>query len=171
MDGRGADRCERIAGLLRAEPAGLAWRELAARAASGGVLSNTPVEVVFDDDPRRSSPVFSVHVCSPQEAEPDTLAKVVCRKKDLRCARRTTSHTNRQRQLHKLRQVVRLLAPPLYGKGHGKDMDFPASGIRQRLQAGYRDTARVLEQEPWAAEFGSLEGFVLHKAASGTAAV
>ena len=169
----------------------------------GGVLSNTPVEAVFDDNPRRSGLVFSVHVWNPQGAEPDTLAKVMSREKDLRYASRTTSHIERQRQIHKLRHVVaqlerllpgdvrarpetraltaygcvtrmhvvRLLAPPLYGENHSKDVDFTASGIRQRWQSGYRDTVRVLEQAPWMGEVDPLEGFVLHEAASGTAAV
>ena len=168
----------------------------------GGVLSNTPVEAVFDDNPRRSGLVFSVHVWNPQGAEPDTLAKVLSREKDLRYASRTTAHIERQRQLHKLRHVVaelarllpddvrahpevkvltgygcvtrmhvvRLLAPPLYGEDHSKDVDFTASGIRQRWQAGYRDTVRVLEQAPWTGAFDPLEGFVLHDSASGVPA-
>jgi len=168
----------------------------------GGVLSNTPVEAAFDDNPRRSGLVFSVHVWNPQGDEPDTLAKVVSREKDLRYASRTAAHIERQRQIHNLRHVVaqlerrlpddvrarpetraltaygcvtrmhvvRLLAPPLYGETHSKDIDFTASGIRQRWQSGYRDTVRVLQQAPWTGEFDPLEGFVLHEAASGTAA-
>lgn len=167
----------------------------------GGVLSNTPVEAVFDDNPRRSGLVFSVHVWNPQGAEPDTLAKVMSREKDLRYASRTNAHIARQRQLHKLRHVVaemtrllpeyvrtrpevraltaygcvtrmhvvRLLAQPLYGEDHSKDMDFTAAGIRSRWQSGYRDTVRVLQQAPWDGEFDRLEGFVLHEAASGVA--
>jgi len=168
----------------------------------GGVLSNTPVEAVFDDNPRRSGLVFSVHVWNPQGAEPDTLAKVASREKNLRYASRTTAHIERQRQLHTLRHVVaelarllpedmrarpkvreltgygcvtrmhvvRLLAPPLYGEDHSKDVDFGTSGIRRRWQSGYGDTVRVLEQAPWEGEFDPLEGFVLHEAASGAGA-
>ena len=32
----------------------------------GGILSNTPVEAVFDDNPRRSGLVFSVHIWHPR---------------------------------------------------------------------------------------------------------
>ena len=42
--------------------------------------------------------------------------------------------------------VVRLLAPRLDNEDHTKDIDFSASGIRQRWEAGYADTKRVLEQ-------------------------
>ena len=168
----------------------------------GGVLSNTPVEAVFDDTPRRSGLVFSVHVWNPQGAEPDTLAKVLGREKDLRYASRTAAHVERQRQLHKLRHViaelsrhlperaraqpdvcgltdygcvtrmhvVQLMAPPLYGEDHSKDIDFTAAGIRERWQFGYSDTVRVLEQAPWTGEFDPLEGFILHQAKSGMVA-
>ena len=76
----------------------------------GGVLSNTPVEAVFDDNPRRSGLVFSVHVWNPQGDEPDTIWKVVSREKDLRYASRTATHIERQRQLHNLRHVITELA-------------------------------------------------------------
>ena len=33
----------------------------------GGILSNTPVEAVFDDNPRRNSVVFAVHIWNPEE--------------------------------------------------------------------------------------------------------
>jgi NTE family protein len=36
----------------------------------GGILSNTPVEAVFDDNPRRNSLVFSVHLWNSDGAEP-----------------------------------------------------------------------------------------------------
>ena len=31
----------------------------------GGILSNTPVEAVFDDNPRRNSLIFAVHMWNP----------------------------------------------------------------------------------------------------------
>ena len=63
--------------------------------------------------------------------------------------------------------VVRLLAPPLEGEDHSKDMDFSPAGIRARWDAGYSDTSRVLAQAPWTGDFDPLEGFVLHEAAGG----
>jgi hypothetical protein len=62
---------------------------------------------------------------------------------------------------------VRLLAPPLEGEDHSKDMDFSPAGIRRRWDAGYSDTQRVLAQAPWTGEFDPLEGFILHEAAGG----
>ncbi|HZC55381.1 MAG TPA: patatin-like phospholipase family protein [Xanthobacteraceae bacterium] len=79
----------------------------------GGVLSNTPVEAVFDDYPRRSGIVFAVHLWAPSGPEPDSIWKVLSRQKDLQYSSRATSHIARQKQLHKLRHVVRELAAKL----------------------------------------------------------
>ena len=37
----------------------------------GGILSNTPVEAVFDDNPRRNSLIFAVHIWNPIGPEPE----------------------------------------------------------------------------------------------------
>jgi len=58
--------------------------------------------------------------------------------------------------------VVRLLAPTIQNEDHTKDIDFSPSGIRERREAGYADTCRVLEQKPWEGDYDPLEGFVLH---------
>ena len=76
----------------------------------GGILSNTPVELVFDDRPRRSGTVFTVHLWNPHGREPQTIWEVMNRQKDLQYASRAESHIERQRQLHRLRHVVSELA-------------------------------------------------------------
>jgi NTE family protein len=165
----------------------------------GGILSNTPIEAVFDDNPRRNSVVFAVHIWNPQGPDPDTIWQVMSRHKDIQYASRTVSHIARQKQIHRLRHViaelvrhvpeaarkteavkelaaygcltrmhlVRLLAPPLDGEDHTKDIDFSPGGIRQRWEAGYADTGRVLELAPWSGEFDPAEGFILHEARPG----
>jgi NTE family protein len=165
----------------------------------GGILSNTPVEAVFDDNPRRSGLIFAVHMWGPSGPEPDSIWSVMGRQKDLQYASRAVSHIRRQKQIHKLRHiiaklaeklppearadpeiaemsgygcvtqmhVVRLLAPPLAGEDHSKDIDFSAKGIRARCDAGYADTKRALAEMPWNQEFDELEGFILHEAHAG----
>ena len=76
----------------------------------GGVLSNTPVEAVFDDLPRRNSLVFAVHLWNPNGAEPDSIWKVLNRQKDLQYSSRASTHIYRQQQIHKLRHIVAELA-------------------------------------------------------------
>jgi NTE family protein len=79
----------------------------------GGILSNTPVEAVFDDNPRRNSLVFAVHIWNPDSGEPDTLWKVFGRQKDLQYASRAKSQITRQKQIHRLRHVIAELAKRL----------------------------------------------------------
>ncbi|HTJ91045.1 MAG TPA: patatin-like phospholipase family protein [Acidocella sp.] len=72
----------------------------------GGILSNTPVEAVFDDTPRQSAVVFVVHVWNPTGPEPQTMAEVITRQKDVQYASRAHSHIMRQKQIHRLRHVI-----------------------------------------------------------------
>jgi NTE family protein len=165
----------------------------------GGILSNTPVEAVFDDYPRHNSVVFAVHIWNPHGPDPDTIWQVLGRQKDIQYSSRARSHIVRQKQLHRLRHVVaelarrlpeqerrkpevadlagygcltrmhviRLLAPPIEGEDHMKDIDFSSTGIAARWQAGYADTQRVLAQAPWRAPFEPIEGFILHETERG----
>ncbi len=165
----------------------------------GGIVSNTPVEAVFDDAPRNNAVVFAVHLWNPHGAEPGSIWEVANRQKDIQYSSRAHSHIKRQRQLHKLRHVVqqlsllvpngaateedlaalrsygcetkmhvvRLLAPQLDNEDHTKDMDFSPGGIRERCEAGYAQTSRMLEKAPWRAPADPLEGFILHEALGG----
>lgn len=76
----------------------------------GGIYSNTPIEVVLDDVPRRNSLIFSVNVWQPTGSHPTTIQQVMARHKDIQFASRGKSHVARQAQIHRLRHVVRELA-------------------------------------------------------------
>jgi NTE family protein len=163
----------------------------------GGILSNTPTEVVFDDNPRRSSLIFAVHMWNPIGPEPETIWQILNRQKDIQYSSRVATHISRQLQTHRLRHiirqlverlpeadrnseagrelashgcltrmhVVRLLAPRLDNEDHRKDIDFSASGIRQRWEAGYEKTRREIERAAWEGDFDPLDGVVLHELA------
>jgi NTE family protein len=75
----------------------------------GGLYSNTPVEVVFDDNPRHDSVVFSVQVFPIAGPEPESLLQVLSRQKDIAFASRADSHIPRQEHIHQLRHMVREL--------------------------------------------------------------
>ena len=79
----------------------------------GGILSNTPLEAIFDDNPRRNALIFSVHVWNPDGAEPVTMGQVLNRQKDVQFASRSRSQIARQKQMHKLRHVIAELAARL----------------------------------------------------------
>jgi predicted acylesterase/phospholipase RssA len=53
----------------------------------GGIYSNTPIEAVLDDKPRRDSVIFTVHMWNPEGAEPETLWEVMGRQKEIQFAR------------------------------------------------------------------------------------
>ncbi|HSI00558.1 MAG TPA: patatin-like phospholipase family protein [Reyranella sp.] len=79
----------------------------------GGIYSNTPIEVVLEDVPRRNSLIFSVNVWQPTGDHPVTIQQVTARHKDIQFASRGKTHVARQVQLHRLRHVVRELAKRL----------------------------------------------------------
>ncbi|MGY4291207.1 NTE family protein [Bradyrhizobium sp. LM2.7] len=79
----------------------------------GGILSNTPTEAVFDDNPRKDSLIFAVHLWNPVGAEPTTMAEVLNRHKDVQYSSRIASQIVRQQQAHRLRHVINQLAARL----------------------------------------------------------
>jgi len=76
----------------------------------GGILSNTPVEAVFDDNPRRNSLIFAVHLWNPDGDEPESIRQVMHRQKEIQYSSRAIAHISRQRQIHRLRHVIAELA-------------------------------------------------------------
>ncbi len=75
----------------------------------GGLYSNTPIEVVMDDKPRRNSVIFSAQLWQQENELPSTLEQVSSRVKDIQFASHTDSHLVRQQQIHHLRHVVRMM--------------------------------------------------------------
>jgi NTE family protein len=75
----------------------------------GGILSNTPTEAIFDENPRTDSLVFAVHMWNPQGPEPKTIWEVLHRHKDIQYSSRVATHVARQAQIHRLRHVIREL--------------------------------------------------------------
>ena len=76
----------------------------------GGCYSNTPAEVVFDENPRRNSLMFAVNVWQPVGPEPGSIWEAMGRLKDIRYASRADSHIKRQKQIHRLRRIIRELS-------------------------------------------------------------
>jgi NTE family protein len=75
----------------------------------GGIYSNTPVEVVLDDKPRRDTLIFAANVWHASGPEPETVWQVLGRQKDIQYASRATSHVTRQQQIHRMRHIIREL--------------------------------------------------------------
>lgn len=82
----------------------------------GGIYSNTPVEAVLDDKPRRNSVIFTVNLWNPDGPEPESLWEVMGREKEIQYASRIKSHIARQQQIHHLRHIIRELAQQVPAK-------------------------------------------------------
>jgi NTE family protein len=72
----------------------------------GGLVSNTPLEAIFDDNPRRNSLVFSAQVWHAQGALPENIWDVMIREKEIQFASATSSQIKRQNQIHHLRHII-----------------------------------------------------------------
>jgi NTE family protein len=107
----------------------------------GGIYSNTPIEIVFDDHPRRDSVVRLM----PEQRRETPVVKEMA---DFGCG--TIMH------------IVRLNAPRLDHEDHLRDIDFTSGGIHARWQAGYADTMRVLECRPWETPIDPMMGVAVH---------
>jgi NTE family protein len=103
----------------------------------GGIVSNTPVEAVFDDEPRRDSLVFAVHLWNPHGAEPQSIWEVMNRQKDVQYASRAASHIRRQRQLHRLRHVInelgKLVPAQVFKDANAEDLMHYACQTRMHV--------------------------------------
>jgi NTE family protein len=101
----------------------------------GGILSNTPTEVVFDDNPRRNSLVFNVHIWQPFGPEPETIWDVMHRQKDIQYSSRMASHINRLQEVHRLRHIISELAArlPKAGRDSEEVLEMAAEGCLTRM--------------------------------------
>jgi NTE family protein len=87
----------------------------------GGVLSNTPTEIVFDDNPRRDALIFAAHIWNPVGPEPGSIWEVLHRHKNIQYSSRISSHVVRQTQTHRMRHVISQLAARLSDDGRDSD--------------------------------------------------
>jgi NTE family protein len=104
----------------------------------GGILSNTPTEAVFDDNPRKNSLIFAVHMWNPSGAEPTTMAEVLNRQKDIQYSSRISSHIARQQQAHRLRHIIGQLAARL------PDAERNSDAVRELAGYGCKTTMHVV---------------------------
>jgi len=118
----------------------------------GGIYSNTPLEAVLDDRPRHSSVIFTVQLWPAHGDEPASIHEAMSRQRDIQYSSRAESHLERQRQIHRLRHVIREL-----GK-HLPENERETKAVKELLGWGCGTTMQVIELD--APSFGSDE---LHK--------
>ncbi|QQX88964.1 patatin-like phospholipase family protein [Cupriavidus necator] len=105
----------------------------------GGIYSNTPLEAILDDRPRRSSLIFAVQLWPASGPEPDSIWQVMSRLRDIQYSSRAESHLERQRQIHRLRHVIREL-----GK-HIPESERKQAAVQELLDWGCGTTMHVVE--------------------------
>lgn len=75
----------------------------------GGIVSNTPLDVVLDDDPRVSTLCFMADLFDPNGPEPKSIDEVVGRHKDIAYSSRSKRHIESYRAIHNMRRMVNAL--------------------------------------------------------------
>jgi NTE family protein len=79
----------------------------------GGIVSNTPLQWVLEDGPRRDTLAFQVDLWSARGEFPTNMAEVAVRQKDIQYSSRTRENTDHFKQLQKLRHALAKLLPGL----------------------------------------------------------
>jgi NTE family protein len=105
----------------------------------GGIYSNTPLEAVLDDKPRRSSVIFAVQLWSSDGPEPESIWQVLSRQRDIQYSSRAESHLQRQKQVHRLRHVIRELGRYI------PDAQRESPEVQELLNWGCGTTMQVVE--------------------------
>ncbi|WP_116140324.1 patatin-like phospholipase family protein [Trinickia diaoshuihuensis] len=118
----------------------------------GGIYSNTPLEAVLDDRPRRSSVIFAVQLWPANGREPESIVEAMVRQRDIQYSSRAQSHLERQKQIHRLRHVIRELEQYI------AEPQRDSQAVRDLLAWGCGTTMRVIELD--APSFGNDD---LHK--------
>jgi NTE family protein len=75
----------------------------------GGLYSNTPLEIVLEDEPRHDRLCFMVDLWSADGPEPCTFDEVRTRQKDITFASRSDRHIHTYLRMHNLRRIVRAM--------------------------------------------------------------
>ncbi len=75
----------------------------------GGIYSNTPIEVVMEDNPRRDSLIFTAQLWQQEAKAPGSIDAVMSRLKDIQFSSRAEGQIAQQQKIHHLRHIVREL--------------------------------------------------------------
>jgi NTE family protein len=76
----------------------------------GGIYSNTPLEVLLNDDLDRDALVFMIDLWDPTERLPTTMSGVMDRMKSIQYTGRTTAQIRIRKRIEDLQKAVRLLS-------------------------------------------------------------
>ena len=126
----------------------------------GGILSNTPLEIVFEENPRMPSLVFEVQLWNPQGPAPQSVWDVMTRVKDIQYSSRSAVAVEREKRTHRLRHIIRELADrlPLEGRMDPRVRELVGWGCETTMHV-VRLMAPALEHEDYSKDIDfSAEG-------------
>jgi NTE family protein len=79
----------------------------------GGLVSNTPLQWVLENEPRRDTLAFQVDLWSARGAFPGNMAEVVTRQKEIQYSSRTRANSDRFKNIQKIRNALSTLLTKL----------------------------------------------------------
>jgi NTE family protein len=94
---------------------------------------------VLDDHPRRDSVIFAVQLWPAHGREPKSILQAMSRQRDIQYSSRAESHLERQKQIHRLRHVIRELEQYI------PEAQRDAAEVRELLGWGCGTTMQVIE--------------------------
>lgn len=104
----------------------------------GGLYSNTPLQVVLDDEPRVNTLCFMVDLWHAEGPEPRTFEEIQTRQKDITYASRSRRHIEDYRRLHTLRNALHAM----HAKLPPRLRDEPA--MRELAASGCHTTMHIV---------------------------
>ena len=106
----------------------------------GGIVSNTPIEAIFDDDERCDALVFAVNLWQVNGEEPASIWETAGRMKDIQYASRADNHIADEQERQHLRRVIAELGDLLPEKARKEAED---AGLLEESQTGTLHIARL----------------------------
>lgn len=146
----------------------------------GGIVSNTPLQYVLDEDGPRDLLIFQVDLFSARGELPKTLLEAMEREKDIRFSSRTRLNTDLNLKLHRTRAALAALLerlptefegfdglPLLRDFAHERSVTVAQLIYRQKVYEGNSkdyEFSRVTMHEHWAAGRADVETTLNHPA-------
>ena len=104
----------------------------------GGIYSNTPLDIVLDDQDRQNTLCFMVDLWDPSEKVPDSIAEAITRQKDIQYASRSKEHLEDHELMQNLRRAVQILAEKLPAKERN------SAATKQLIRLGCSSTINIV---------------------------
>ena len=104
----------------------------------GGIYSNTPLDIVLDDQDRQNTLCFMVDLWDPSETVPASIAEAITRQKDIQYASRSKEHLEDHERMQNLRRAVQILAEKLPVKERN------SAATKQLVQLGCSSTINIV---------------------------